>query len=61
MLSSSRRPMLGEGSFGHDGAGRHLAFGHLEWQVGFAYQTSRPGGLPDERADELCRALASCL
>jgi hypothetical protein len=53
--------MLGEGRFGHDGAGGQLAFGHLESQVGFAYRTSRPGGLPDERADELCRALASCL
>jgi CubicO group peptidase (beta-lactamase class C family) len=61
MLSSSRRPMLGEGSFGHDGAGGHLAFGHLEAQVGFAYQTNRPGGVPDDRADALCRALQSCL
>lgn len=61
MLSSTRRPMLGEGSFGHDGAGGHLAFGHLEEQIGFAYQTSRPGGLPDARADELCWALRACL
>jgi hypothetical protein len=53
--------MLGGRSFGHDGAGGHPAFGQLESQVGFAQQTSRPGGLPDERADELCRALASCL
>ncbi|HEV7145997.1 MAG TPA: serine hydrolase domain-containing protein [Pedococcus sp.] len=61
MLSSVRRPMLGEGSFGHDGAGGHLAFGHLEAQVGFGYQTVRPGGVPDDRADELCRALQACL
>jgi hypothetical protein len=53
--------MLGEGSFGHDGAGGHLAFGHLEAQVGSAYQTSRPGGVPDDRANALCRALTSCL
>jgi CubicO group peptidase (beta-lactamase class C family) len=61
MLSSVRRGMLGEGSFGHDGAGGHLAFGHLEAEVGFGYQTSRPGGFPDERAEALCAALRSCL
>ena len=61
MLSSARRPMLGEGSFGHDGAGGQLAFGHVGSEVGFGYQTVRPGGVPDVRADELCRALRTCL
>jgi CubicO group peptidase (beta-lactamase class C family) len=61
MLDSVRRPMLGNGSFGHDGAGGQLAFGHLEAQVGFGYQTIRPGGVPDDRADELCAALRACL
>ena len=61
MLSSVRRPMAGEGSFGHDGAGGHLAFGHLEAEIGFGYQTSRPGGFPDERAGALCAALRTFL
>lgn len=61
MLDCLRRPMLGAGSFGHDGAGGQLAFGNVEHRVGFGYQTVRPGGFPDVRADELCRALATCL
>lgn len=61
MLASSRRSMAGDGSFGHDGAGGQLAFGHPGHQVGFGYQTSRPGGVPDERAEELCHALRTCL
>jgi CubicO group peptidase (beta-lactamase class C family) len=61
MLDSRRRPMLGNGSFGHDGAGGHLAFAHLEEQIAFGYQTSRPGGVPDERANELSLALQKCL
>ena len=46
MLSSVRRPMLGEGSFGHDGAGGHLAFGHLEAQVGSATRPCAPVECP---------------
>ena len=53
--------MLGKGSFGYDGAEGHLAFGHLETQVGFADQTSRPVGVPQNRGDALCRASTSCL
>ena len=61
MLASPRRRMAGAGSFGHDGAGGQLAFAHTGHEIGFGYQTSRPGGIPDDRAEELCRALRTCL
>ena len=61
MITSRRRPMTGEGSFGHDGDGCHLAFGNLDQRLGFGYVTTRPGGIPDERANSLCAALRSCL
>jgi len=61
MLSSPRRGMAGDGSFGHDGAGGHLAFAHPELEVAFGYHTSRPGGIPDDRAEALCAALRSCI
>lgn len=61
MLDSRVRGMAGPGSFGHDGAGGQLAFAHPEHGLSFAYQTIRPGGIPDERAERLCEALRSCL
>lgn len=61
MIDSTRREMAGPGSFGHDGLGGHLAFGHLGAGIGFAYQTAVPGGIPDDRAEALCRALRACL
>jgi hypothetical protein len=61
MTSSTHRPMMGLGSFGHDGLGGCLGFAHLESEIAFAYQTAQPGGLPDDRADALCRALRACL
>ncbi|MER6574721.1 serine hydrolase domain-containing protein [Nonomuraea sp. NPDC001023] len=61
MLHSTRRGMAGPGSFGHDGLGGQLAFAHPESQTAFAYQTIRPGGIPDDRAEALCRALRACL
>ncbi|HEV7189041.1 MAG TPA: serine hydrolase domain-containing protein [Blastococcus sp.] len=61
MIDSPHRAMLGPGSYGHDGAGGQLAFAHLEREVAFAYVTVRPGGVPDDRAEALCRALHSCL
>ena len=61
MLNSATRQMAGEGSFGHDGAGGQLGFGQLENGVALGYQTLRPGGEPDIRAEELCRALRHCL
>ncbi|WP_158101558.1 serine hydrolase domain-containing protein [Streptomyces bobili] len=61
MTSSTHRPMIGPGSFGHDGLGGCLGFAHLESETAFAYQTAQPGGLPDDRADALSRALRACL
>lgn len=61
MINSPRREMLGPGSFGHDGAGGQLGFAHLELEVAFGYQTIRPGGVPDDRAEALCSALRACL
>ncbi len=61
MLNSTTRQMAGEGSFGHDGAGGQLGFARLEGGVALGYQTLRPGGESDTRAEELCRALRHCL
>ena len=61
MISSVRRAMLGEGSFGHDGAGGQLAFANPGLGASFAYQTVRPGDSVDERANALCAALMHCL
>lgn len=61
MLEGARRRMAGPGSFGHDGLGGQLAFAHLESQTAFAFHAHRPGGLPDDRAESLCRALRTCL
>ena len=61
MLNSARRTMAGPGSYGHDGAGGQLGFANLELGISFGYQTIRPGGYPDERAEALCDALRACL
>lgn len=55
------RPMLGAGSFGHDGAGGALGFADVDHGIGFGYVSSQMGGMGDERANELCRALRRCL
>jgi CubicO group peptidase (beta-lactamase class C family) len=55
------RPMLGPGSFGHDGAGGNLGFANRPHRIGFAYLTNQMGGIPDERANDLCRALVNVL
>ncbi len=57
------QPMLGEGSFGHDGAGGALAFAHRPSGVSFAYIRNR-AGLPGERDRLVYRvveAMADCL
>lgn len=41
VLSSPREPMLGPGSFGHNGYGGSLAFAHPESGVAFAYVCNR--------------------
>lgn len=61
MLHSARRGMAGPGSFGHDGAGGHLAFAHPGLGLGFGYHTSRAGGDDDIRAEALCAALRESL
>jgi CubicO group peptidase (beta-lactamase class C family) len=59
--SPPARPLLGERSFGHDGAGGHLAFGDDEHEVGFAYVTNQMGPADDDRANRLTAAVRACL
>jgi CubicO group peptidase (beta-lactamase class C family) len=62
MLNSPpARPLLGDRSFGHDGAGGQLAFADDQYGVGFAYLSNQMGGLVDARATELTAALRDCL
>jgi len=61
MLHSSRRAMAGQGSFGHDGAAGQIAFAHPGHGLGFGYQTIKPGGDDDTRAEVLSAALRRCL
>lgn len=46
MLPWRVQPMLGAGSFGHDGAGGSLAFAHAPSGIAFAYVRNR-AGVPD--------------
>jgi CubicO group peptidase (beta-lactamase class C family) len=55
------RPMLGERSFGHDGAGGHLAFADDSYRIGFGYVINQMGGPDDDRANRLTAALRACL
>ncbi|WP_326559331.1 serine hydrolase domain-containing protein [Micromonospora sp. NBC_01796] len=59
--SPPARPLLGALSFGHDGAGGHLAFGDDAYQVGFAYVVNQMGGVDDDRGDRLTAAVRACL
>lgn len=63
MLPWSVQPMLGEGSFGHDGAGGALAFAHAPTGVSFAYVRNRTGppGVEDPYVYRVVRALADTL
>ncbi|MFE2424033.1 serine hydrolase [Streptomyces hokutonensis] len=62
-LSSPRQPMLGNGSFGHDGLGGHLAFAHPESGVAFAFLTDRaiPDPTPRTRLWRLLSAVTASL
>ncbi|UUU36618.1 beta-lactamase family protein [Streptomyces sp. CA-210063] len=62
-LSSPRQPMLGPGSFGHDGLGGHLAFAHPESGIAFAFLTNRaiPDPTPHTRLWRLLSAVAAAL
>lgn len=61
MINSRRRAMAGPGSYGHDGAGGPLGFANPELGIALGYQTIRPGGYPDNRAEALCSALRTCV
>lgn len=63
MLPWSIQPMLGPGSFGHDGAGGALAFAHAPSGVSFAYVRNRFGqpGVRDPMVYRVVDALADCL
>lgn len=63
MLPWAVQPMLGEGSFGHDGAGGSLAFAHAPSGVSFAYVRNRVGqpGIKDPQVYGVVDALARIL
>ena len=63
MLPWPIQPMLGPGSFGHDGAGGALAFAHAPSGVSFAYVRNRFGqpGVRDPNVYRVVDALADCL
>jgi CubicO group peptidase (beta-lactamase class C family) len=62
-LSTPGAPLLGEGSFGHAGAGGALGFGDVTSRVGFGYvQNQLSASLVGEpRTEALIRALAQSL
>jgi CubicO group peptidase (beta-lactamase class C family) len=51
-------PMLGQRSFGHDGAGGQMAFADTDAGIGFAFLTNRMGGPDDDRTRRIVAALA---
>ncbi|MFG3556976.1 serine hydrolase domain-containing protein [Micromonospora sp. NPDC047557] len=59
--SPPARPLLGERSFGHDGAGGNLAFADAHHEVGFGYVVNQMYSAGDERANRLTAAVRSCL
>jgi len=63
MLPWPVQPMLGQGSFGHDGAGGALAFAHAPSGVSFAYVRNRVGqpGVCDPMVYRVVDALAQSL
>ena len=61
MLRSGLAPMLGPGSFGHDGAGGQLCFADPDADVGFAFLTNKLRNRDDDRAAGLVGALRLCL
>lgn len=61
LASPPSQPMLGNGSFGHAGAGGQLAFADANHRVGFAYLGNQMGGYGDPRARRLTSALRRIL
>lgn len=62
-LSFPRRPMAGEGSFGHYGLGGSVGFAHPERGLAFGYVVNQmlPGGDVDPRSAALVTATLACL
>jgi CubicO group peptidase (beta-lactamase class C family) len=63
MLAAPREPMLGPGSFGHNGRGGSLAFAHPRSGITYAFVTNRivNDPAPDRRNTRLLAALTESL
>lgn len=63
MLPGGVQPMLGAGSFGHDGMGGSVAFAHMPSGVSFAYVRNKAGqpGVVDPLVYRVVSALADVL
>ncbi|AXB48646.1 serine hydrolase [Amycolatopsis albispora] len=62
MRAAPPMPMAGPASFGHPGSGGSIAFADPEAEVGFGYTTNLWNFRPDDpRAENLARAVRSCL
>ncbi len=62
-LSFPRRPMAGEGSFGHYGLGGSVGFAHPQRGLAFGYVVNQmlPGGAVDPRSAALVAATLACV
>ena len=61
MVRCALAPMLGDASFGHDGAGGQLGFADPAHGVGFAFLTNVLRNRDDDRAASIVEALRLCL
>jgi CubicO group peptidase (beta-lactamase class C family) len=63
VVSSAREPMLGSGSFGHNGRGGSLGFAHPESGVSYGYVANQmlTEPSPDRRNTRLLAALRECV
>ena len=62
MVPFGNHPLLGSGSFGHNGAGGSLAAGHRSSGLGFAYVRNRMGNtnIVDPQVYGIVRVVAEC-
>lgn len=62
-LSFPKRPMAGDGSFGHYGLGGSVGFAHPETGVAFGYTVNQmlPGGVVDPRSSALVAAVLAAV
>lgn len=60
-LDSEARRYLGDGSFGHDGAGGQVGFADPARQIGFGFVTNWMMGPEDQRATGIISALRQVL